>query len=431
MATISINTGNQGFLANSFVQHSNPARLCISAETEDFDTETLLNWQNEGFEIAYVPYGDGGKEYLSRLNPRLNALIAYYPTNIPDPRTRFPPTIRVLVHLAGSTVDVTTIPQLLGRQGKRRIITKQIEPGIGTGERLNLSYLSYTYEFSQPGFAEHDLDEYDRVSDELAWTRTLDVLRKAFRKDADLEKPWDGNQEGKYFKSNITNTMETYVSHKHPSVAYAPTLKGGVGANASRRFYQEEFLQPKQPSMRLRLLSRTIGADRVADELYIIFDHTQEMPWILPGVPPTNKRVEIILISIVSLKAGKLYSEHVYWDQASVLVQIGLLDPQRVADGFEGVKSLPVVGREGPRRILHEHPARGPEYHERLAYATDATATDVEKSTERPKSEVKGKGKAVANGNSPGEADQVENTSDDVKQNQAHVEDGPIGENEA
>ena len=69
MATISINTGNQGFLANSFVQHSNPARLCISAETEDFDTETLLNWQNEGFEIAYVPYGDGGKEYLSRLNP--------------------------------------------------------------------------------------------------------------------------------------------------------------------------------------------------------------------------------------------------------------------------------------------------------------------------------------------------------------------------
>src|ERR1700722_3975619 len=131
--------------------------------------------------------------------------------------------------------------------------------------------------------------------------------------------------------------METYVSHKHPSVAYAPTLQGGVGANALRRFYQEDFLQAKPPSMRLRLLSRTIGADRVADELYIIFDHTQVMPWILPGVPPTNKRVEIILISIVSLKAGKLYSEHVYWDQASVLVQIGLLDPQRVPDGFKGV----------------------------------------------------------------------------------------------
>jgi hypothetical protein len=71
MATISINTGNQGtgFLAGSFVQHQKPARLCISAETEDFDNETILNWQNEGFEVAYVPYGDGGKEYLARLNP--------------------------------------------------------------------------------------------------------------------------------------------------------------------------------------------------------------------------------------------------------------------------------------------------------------------------------------------------------------------------
>lgn len=126
---------------------------------------------------------------------RLNALVAYYPTNIPDPRIRFSPTIRVLVHLAGSTIDVTTIPQLLGLQGKRHVTTRQIEPGIGTGERLNMSYLTYTYEFSKPGFAEHDLDEYDRVSDELAWTRTLDILRKAFRKDADLEKPWDRNQE--------------------------------------------------------------------------------------------------------------------------------------------------------------------------------------------------------------------------------------------
>lgn len=228
--------------------------------------------------------------------------------------------------------------------------------------------------------------------------------------------------------------METYVSQKHPTVVYAPTMKGGVGANDLRRFYQDDFLQAKPPSMRLRLLSRTVGADRISDELYVTFDHTQEMPWILPGVPPTNKRVEVILISIVSLKGGKLYSEHIYWDQASVLVQIGLLDPQRVPDGFKGVESLPVIGREGPRRILHEHPARGPEYHERRMYATDATATDVEKPAEPPKSEIKnkgkGKGKAVANGNS-GDADQFvgSNTGDvDVKRNQAQVEDGPIGD---
>lgn len=75
---------------------------------------------------------------------------------------------------------------------------------------------------------------------------------------------------------------------------------------------------------------------------------------MLPGVPATNKRVEIILVSIVSLRGGRLYSEHVYWDQASVLVQVGLLDPKLLPNGVQGVDRLPVVGREAARRILHE-----------------------------------------------------------------------------
>jgi dienelactone hydrolase len=126
---------------------------------------------------------------------RLAALIAYYPTNIPEARTRFPPTLRVLVHLAGESVGVVTFPQALGIQGKRRVRTKRIQPGIGLGERLNLAFPTFTYEFAQPGFAEHDLDEYDHVSAELAWTRSLEIIRRAFRKDADLEKTVEDNQE--------------------------------------------------------------------------------------------------------------------------------------------------------------------------------------------------------------------------------------------
>lgn len=85
--------------------------------------------------------------------------------------------------------------------------------------------------------------------------------------------------------------------------------------------------------------------------MHVRFKHTAPTPWILPNVPPTGKTVEVIMVSIVSLRGGKIFHEHVYWDQASVLVQVGLLDPNVVPPGA-GVKRLPVVGREAARRML-------------------------------------------------------------------------------
>lgn len=113
--------------------------------------------------------------------------------------------------------------------------------------------------------------------------------------------------------------MATYVTHKNAAVTITPTLAGGVGVKALRRFYENDFLQNKPPSMRLRLLSRTVGADRVVDEIYTSFEHTVEIPWMLPGVPPTGKKVEIVIVAIIALKAQKIFTEHLYWDQASVL----------------------------------------------------------------------------------------------------------------
>lgn len=161
--------------------------------------------------------------------------------------------------------------------------------------------------------------------------------------------------------------MDAYVQHKKPAVTYVPTVSGGIGTQALRRFYEHHFLGMLPPSMRIRLLSRTTGADRVVDELYVSFEHSQEIPWMLPGVPPTNKRVEVIIVSIVSLRGGRLYSEHTYWDQASVLVQVGLLDPKLVPQSAQGVDRLPVVGREAARRILHEDPEEEQvDYHNRM-----------------------------------------------------------------
>ena len=119
---------------------------------------------------------------------------------------------------------------------------------------------------------------------------------------------------------------------------------GGIGFKDLHRFYKDFFIVGNPPSMQMRLLSRTVGVNRVADELYFSFRHTQEIPWLLPGVKPTNKSVEVILVCIICIRGSKLYHEHIYWDQASVLAQIGLIDP----------KLLPVCGAAAARKVLDE-----------------------------------------------------------------------------
>ncbi|OJJ06769.1 hypothetical protein ASPVEDRAFT_88056 [Aspergillus versicolor CBS 583.65] len=397
MASVTINAPSGGFLYSN----SRNARLIITAETPEFDREFVEAWLKEGFNVVYVPYSEDEKEYARRLTAvkeglsvgdnygiiafgdaaafcleyylkpnnvsRLCALVCYYPTSIPDIRSHYPQTVRILTHLAGEVIDVITTPTVLGLQGKKKRTTRQINPGIGVGEQLEIGHRAYTYSESEPGFAEVDQEEYNRLDADLAFTRSLEMLRRAYGQDRDLEKPWEEHLQGKFFSLDLDDTMQHYTKNLTPTVTYAPTLSGGTGARALRRFYDKYFLQKLPPSMRLRLISRTTGADRVVDEIYISFEHTQEVPWMLPGVPPTNKRVEIVVVSIVSLRAKQLYSEHIYWDQASVLVQVGLLYPKLVPQGVQGLDRLPVIGRESARRILNEDPeVDEPEFHNRL-----------------------------------------------------------------
>ncbi|PYH47175.1 dienelactone hydrolase [Aspergillus saccharolyticus JOP 1030-1] len=461
MASISINApGASGFIYNN--ANLGTSRVCVTAETPEFDNQTLRAWSDEGFDVVYVPFNNGGKDYAARLRTvkdglgvgdnyaiiafgdaasycldyflkptnasRLAALVAYYPTTIPDTRNHYPQSLRVLCHLAGNTVDMITIPTALGLQGKKKRTTKKINPGIGTGERLNIGWPTFTYASVEPGFAESDLEEYDRLASDLAWSRTLQVLRKAFGKDLDLEWRWEEHLEARFFSMNLKGTVEPYVSHLNPAVTIAPTMSGAIGTHALRRFYEHHFLRKLPPSMRLRLISRTVGADRVVDELYASFEHTEEIPWMLPGIPPTNKRVEVILVSIVSLRAGRLYSEHMYWDQASVLVQLGLLDPKYVPSGVApGVDRLPVVGREAARRIVEEDPeSEKKDYHNRLIRRARAKQRGKNGLVEESGTEAGDVEKPLADGQSKGKNVQRNGKEQNGHNNGEH--DGAVGD---
>jgi carboxymethylenebutenolidase len=139
---------------------------------------------------------------------------------------------------------------------------------------------------------------------------------------------------------NTEDTLATMVEDAY--VNHIPVLTGGVGRDELREFYSKRFIPQMPPDTEMTPVSRTIGEDQLVDEMVFKFTHSIRMDWMLPGIAPTGKRVEVPLIAIVRFREGKLAYEHIYWDQASVLVQIGLLDASK----------LPVAGVESARKVL-------------------------------------------------------------------------------
>src|SRR6266436_2353517 len=155
-----------------------------------------------------------------------------------------------------------------------------------------------------------------------------------------LRKLWEDHVRYEFSTRNTEETLATMVEDAY--VNHIPVLTGGVGRDQLREFYSKRFIPQMPPDTEMTPVSRTIGEDQLVDEMVFKFTHTIRMDWILPGIPPTGKRVEVPLVAIVRFRDGKLAHEHIYWDQASVLVQLGLLDA--------GV--LPVVGIESARKAL-------------------------------------------------------------------------------
>lgn len=139
---------------------------------------------------------------------------------------------------------------------------------------------------------------------------------------------------------DVDATMQTMTSE--PYVHHVPMMTGGVGYEGVYNFYNNHFIGKMPADTKVVRISRTVGKDQVVDELVLSFTHDREIDFILPGVPPTEKYVEIACVVVMNFKDGKISHEHIYWDQASVLVQVGLLDP----------KLLPMTGQEQAKRLL-------------------------------------------------------------------------------
>jgi carboxymethylenebutenolidase len=152
---------------------------------------------------------------------------------------------------------------------------------------------------------------------------------------------WEMHVQCEFVTHNTEDTLATMVEDAY--INHIPVLTGGVGRDDLREFYSKRFIPQMPLDTEMTYISRTVGNDQLADEMVFKFTHTIRMDWMLPGIAPTGKRVEVPLVAIVRFRKGKLAHEHIYWDQASVLVQLGLLD----------ASTLPVPGIESAHKVLN------------------------------------------------------------------------------
>jgi carboxymethylenebutenolidase len=202
-------------------------------------------------------------------------------------------------------------------------------------------YLEQDHAFGRSG-GEH----YDAAAAELAHLRTLEFFvrnlssKQNYNSSQDLSDIWEEHIKYEFATGDTEDTLKTMVPDAY--VNHVPVLTGGVGHEQLREFYSQHFIPQMPPDTAMTPVSRTIGSDRVVDEMVFEFTHSIKMDWMLPGVEPTNKRVKVPLVVVVHFRDGKLAHEHIYWDQASVLAQLELIDKG----------TLPVAGVESAEKVL-------------------------------------------------------------------------------
>jgi carboxymethylenebutenolidase len=240
-----------------------------------------------------------------------------------------------------------TTPLLLHIAGRDHNCPPEAQAKIASALRQNASAKIYVYADREHAFARAGGEHYNAPDAELANLRSLEFFVTHLAGSGlagaqqSLSSKWDDHVKYEFATHNTDDTLETMVADAY--VNHVPVMTGGVGHDELREFYSQRFIPQMPPDTSMTPVSRTIGIDRIVDEMVFEFTHTSKMDWMLPGVEPTGKHVRVALVVIVHFRDGKLAHEHIYWDQASVLAQLGLID----------ATNLPVAGVESAEKVLN------------------------------------------------------------------------------
>lgn len=235
-------------------------------------------------------------------------------------------------------------PLMLHVAGKDQFCPPEAQAKIHAALDSHPLVTIYDYPQEDHAFARIGGAHYNPTAAELANLRSLESFVRHLIGSASAATPfpdlWDEHVKYEFSTKHTEDTLATMVADAY--VNHVPVLTGGVGREQLRAFYSERFIPQMPPDTQMTPVSRTVGADRLVDEMVFEFTHTIKMDWMLPGLAPTGKHVRVPLVVIVHFRDGKLAHEHIYWDQATVLAQLGLLDADK----------LPVAGDEEAAKVL-------------------------------------------------------------------------------
>ncbi|EMF13403.1 uncharacterized protein SEPMUDRAFT_132709 [Sphaerulina musiva SO2202] len=259
-----------------------------------------------------------------------------------------------IYHLAGTTSSssATTTPAPK---------TAAAPPNSKIYEYPSMETSSFAVPFSE---------EFDYATEAVSHSRNLAFVKKVMGGPYfDLELLWEEHTFYEFGSRSVENTMATMV--EEPYVNHVPTLTGGIGRTNLTNFYRDHFIFSNPEDTTLELISRTVGIDRVVDEFIYKFTFTKTPDWLFPGIPPTHQFVEIPMMAVVNIRGDRLYHEHITWDHASALRQIGVL-PEKLPltitteeeeddDDDEKKKNkkyeitLPVAGKETAMKMRNKN----------------------------------------------------------------------------
>ncbi|KAI8958327.1 carboxymethylenebutenolidase [Daldinia sp. FL1419] len=351
------------------------AELDLRKHDKTLDPPPLYKWAEEGFAVAQFKVTkpserllhDGIREALSALRTmpscdqiRNIGIITYMSVLKPivlETIKAYPEICAVVCYGALRTgVAAGRLPLLAHVPGS---FTKTEDDGSNEAN----SGKAYYYETAKSFFVVPAHENYHAASASVAHTRSLSFLKPLVGAPYfDLEKVWDEHTYWEFHARSVEETMATMV--EEPYVNHVPTLTGGVGRRALTEFYRNNFIFSNPPDTRLELVSRTIGIDRVVDEFLFQATHDRVITWLIPGIPATGRFISIPFTSVVNIRGDRLYHEHINWDQATLLKQLGLLpeylpfpypiasEPATPDASFE--YRLPVAGIESARKLADQ-----------------------------------------------------------------------------
>lgn len=277
---------------------------------------------------ASVGYCFGGLlSYLTAAHCDIDAAISYYGGGI---ETRLEEASRIKCPIVFHYGEKDAAIPASAREATRK--------ALAAHDRAEF----YVYADAQHGFNCDTRASYHPFAAQLARSRSIGLLRQTIGPRYDLSTLWDNHCALEFAVGDADKTMTTMVAE--PYVNHVPVLTGGYGHQELRRFYKYHFIPELPADLRITPISRTIGPDRVIDEIMMSFTHDRMIDWMLPGVAPTGKYCEVPAVASVEFQGDKLCYERIYWDQASVLLQLGLLNRE----------GLPVAGIETARKVKGE-----------------------------------------------------------------------------